>query len=52
MKTYKYTSNNNFEDPRTYGMLRYMSKTLDMPYDPIFRPKPKVKNENKTKSKL
>ena len=45
-------NNNNFEDPRTYGMLRYMSKTLDMPYDPIFRPKPKVKNENKTKSKL
>jgi glutamate/tyrosine decarboxylase-like PLP-dependent enzyme len=30
-------------DPRTNGMLRYMSKTLDMPYDPVFRPKPPKK---------
>jgi glutamate/tyrosine decarboxylase-like PLP-dependent enzyme len=28
-------------DPRTKGMLRYMSKVLDMPFDEEYRPKPK-----------
>ncbi len=35
------------QDPRTSGMLRYMSKTLDMPYDQKYRPKPKKTKKSK-----
>jgi sphinganine-1-phosphate aldolase len=39
-------------DPRRSGMLRYMSKTLDMPYNAVYRPKPTKKKIATTNSKL